>query len=453
MLSSSRRFVSGAALLAALSVSLGMLVPSTAQSAVARAGGWEPAVTIATAETPPASGDVAVDAAGWSVAVWYDAADRGIWSAVKPPEQPWGAAERIGSGSAHRRLGLPHPQVGIDRAGTATVLWPGPGAEQRVFAARHPRGGSWSEPVAVSTPVPTEPRECRLEPQSLRLAVGVGGSAVAAWELKRCRPTVLQAAYASPQGAWIFPATVDSHALGAQLGVDRSGNAVIAYRKRGVAPQGSGLLTAFVSRRPVAGEWRDPRRLANVGDGGHVGPQVAVNPRGVAVVVFAQRRVMAVRRPVAGPWGALEPVSRQQGDDGPVVALDNSGTATVAWRSELEWGGTYRILAARNAAGGSWTHPVEIDPFDSLESFVVLAIATNGPGDIILGWVRWTASAGTSVRAAFRPANGRWRSPKLLARRNWTTPAVGIGRNGDAVTLWTTPEAVRARVRSNTTAP
>jgi hypothetical protein len=115
-------------------------------------------------------------------------------------------------------------------------------------------------------------------------------------------------------------------------------------------------------------------------------PLVAVNPRGVAVVVFAQRR---------------------------------------AWR-----------CGAR-----------------PLESFVVLAIATNGPGDIILGWERWTASAGTSARAAFRPADGHWRSPKLLATGNWTTPAVGIARNGHAVALWTTPEAVQARLRRDTTAP
>jgi hypothetical protein len=203
-------------------------------------------------------------------------------------------------------------------------------------------------------------------------------------------------------------------------------------------------------RRHACWRVRFDRRLMRPGSPAAVG-RCEPARRGRRGVRAAQG--MAVRRPAAGPWGALEQVSRRQGDDGPVVALDNSGTATVDWRSELEGGGTYRILAARNAAGGPWTHPVEIDPFDSLESFVVLAIATNGPGDIILGWERWTASAGTSARAAFRPADGHWRSPKLLATGNWTTPAVGIARNGHAVALWTTPEAVQARLRRDTTAP
>jgi hypothetical protein len=142
------------------------------------------------------------------------------------------------------------------------------------------------------------------------------------------------------------------------------------------------------------------------------------------------------------------PVSdRGAGGDGPVVALDAAGTATIAWRSHDEL--SERIMAARYAPGGPTSRAIEVDPLYPDESFVRLDIAANGPGDVMLGWNRWSASAGESVVAAFRPATGHWRSPRLLTRRNLRTPHVGIARNGDATLLWTAWDQMQARTRIN----
>jgi hypothetical protein len=420
---------------AALSAS-GRVVAHTPVAAE-RVGAWEPTVTLATAATPRVSGDVTVDPAGWSVAVWYDMADRGIWGATRPPGQPWRPAERIGTGSAHRRLGLPHPQVGIDRTGTATVLWPGPGAEQRVYAARHPRGGTWSEPVPVSDPIPAEPPECRLAPQSLRLSVGPGGASVASWEWKKCRPTLLQAAYAPPHQAWSPPVTIDEHARHSQLAVDRRGTAVITYVKR--SRRESDIV--MVSRRPADGSWGAARSFGAAVDDD---PQVAMNPRGVTVVVFVNPDgIVAVRRPVAGPWRSPVPVSRPRATGAPVVALDSSGTATIAWASP----GPRQVLAARYPARGPLPGPVEVASFVVGDSFAHVVIAANGPGDVILGWNSWSPASGERVYAAFQRETGRWGSVKRLTRRNQWTPQVAIARNGDAQVLWTTGESVQARLR------
>ena len=197
------------------------------------------------------------------------------------------------------------------------------------------------------------------------------------------------------------------------------------------------------------GNWSTPRRFGAVTARPHVGPQVAMNPRGLTILVYVEGgdRIMAVVRPVARHWGRPVLVSRRNGGgDGPVVALDNAGAATVAWRAQSEL--SQGSLAVRRSGGGSWTTPERIDPSYPNESFVTLTIAANGPGDVILAWSRWSADIGERAYAVFRPQAGRWGAPKLLTGRNRWAPVTSLARNGDAVAMWTASGSVQARYRT-----
>jgi len=136
--------------------------------------GWGAPQLAETDDEVAYSADVAVDASGNAVAAWiqFDGAIYSIWSNRYVTGMGWGGAEIIeaGSGSAYQ------PQVAVDASGNATVVWDQyDGGNLGIWANRYEVGIGWSEAQLIEIHVDGD---SALEPQ---VAVDGLGNAITVW--------------------------------------------------------------------------------------------------------------------------------------------------------------------------------------------------------------------------------------------------------------------------------
>jgi PKD domain len=208
-----------------------------------RTGVWDPAVTIspsAAAEGEPA---LAVNAAGDAVAAWPARTSGGtsvVQVASYRPSTGWTPAGDLGGAATPGE-----PQVALDAAGLAVVVWRGEG-EGAPRAASQVAGGAWSRSVAIASGGGDEPR----------VAVAPGGNAVAVWTQDGVAEAALRPA---ASGEWLPAAEIaESDASGPRISVD-SGNGVVVVWIR----QASGRLvlegTQLVGDGPFLDHLRIPK--------------------------------------------------------------------------------------------------------------------------------------------------------------------------------------------------
>ena len=307
----------------------------------------------------------------------------------------------------------PNPQsaaLAVDGRGTVTAVWATSAWPHRVVVARRPAAGTWGEPRTL----------------------GPGSSPVVAADA-RGRVTV----------AWLS---------------QRAGYT-------------DGVLAA---RRPVGGPWPDPVRLTrdrtvpgypHDGEGpyGAVDVDLAVNARGAVVVAWAWGsddrdvpwRVQAAVRPAVGPWRAARDVTPASGARFPQVGIAADRTATVLYGRQ-PFGHPQQLLARRWRVGSGWTTPTVV----AREGYAH-TVAVDRAGDAVAAF----SPDFSGVRAAYRPADGRWRSSErispagaqvddfALAMNRPGRVLVAMGRSSGRVdvvertrrTSWTDPAMITAR--------
>mgnify|MGYP000952892398 CR=1 FL=1 len=169
------------------------------------------------------------------------------------------------------------------------------------------------------------------------------------------------------------------------------------------------------------------------------------------VVVYTDGRVHAARRPWGGHWERPVAISPPRSHaSGPTLAVDSSGTSTVAWLLPSN-----RIEAVRARIHGSWTRPTEVAPASEL-LVDWLMIAANGPGDLMLAWSTQTPAntngPGNAVHVAIRGHQGPWGEPETVSKTYGWRPQVALARNSDGLVVWTKlargGPRVQARFRS-----
>jgi hypothetical protein len=271
----------------------------------------------------------------------------------------------------------PNPQgaaLAVDGRGTVTAVWATSSWPHRVVAARRAAGGTWGEPQTL----------------------GRGHSPVVAADA-RGRVTV----------AWLS---------------QRSGYT-------------DGVLAA---RRPVGGPWSDPVRLTRdrtvpgyPHDGespyGAVDVDLAVNARGAAVAAWAWGsddrdvpwRVQAAVRPVAGPWRAAQDVTPASGARFPQLGIAADRTATVLYGRQ-PFGHPQQLLARRWRVGSGWTRPTVV----AAEGYAH-TVAVDRAGNAVVAF----SPDFSSVRAAYRPADGRWRRPARVSPAGAQVDALALAMN------------------------
>lgn len=253
----------------------------TVEAASARAGSerWSAPTTL---EGPAALGGpvIAVSPSGAAVAAWLQSVSGSnftgerdeVIAAVRSARGAWGPAVPLGSeyelpGEADPTTNPPGPEVAIDRAGAAIVVW------------QHQAGGK----VLAEADV--------FEPKAMR---------------------------------WGPPnAIAGSNAIDPDVALDTAGDATVAW----TTPD-DGVATS--SRRLTGScSWTRPRTLLKA-QVNIPFPHVAASPDGAAMIVWQGPVRAAVRSSPGSPWQRPATLSSASGGE-PQVALDPEGDAVVAW--------------------------------------------------------------------------------------------------------------------------
>jgi hypothetical protein len=199
------------------------------RSAFRPAGGsWRRPVTIGRRQDLSVGPHIAVDPRGDAIAAWagYERTNQCCATVVRSAFRPAGGRWR-GQVTLERNNYTGGVQVALGKRGDATAVWYG---STGVRSASRPAGGLWAAAVTIATP------SSRVD--SLRVGLDPQGDGLAVWWVTPLPtvPSEVQAAMASPQGAWqpavnlgggASPLTAFDGSTGAAL--DSQGNAVVVW--------------------------------------------------------------------------------------------------------------------------------------------------------------------------------------------------------------------------------
>lgn len=370
-------------------------------------GAWQPPVLLSPAEIPGAAHPkLAIDNAGDAITVW----DRGspidavTQAAFMTPEGLWRTPVDISpeGDSAFE------PQVAFDPQGNALVLWDhfenySKGTYEYIAqSAFRPAGGTWQEPVNVSTP-------CFAG--GLHVAFDGQGNATAVWDQWSdgfLSTPIVEAAARPARGAWQTPVNLTAGAdeidqpRGAQepaVAMDAQGDAVVVWKWQ----FGGVIQTAF---KPTNGAWEAPVGLSTFDESAR-NPDVAFNGQGDALAVWVLNApngeggtVQAAFKPAGGAWQAPQGLSRTSSSPNlPQVAFDGDGDALVGWSDE------YGIQALGYVASGPILNDVSIPAEGTTGQPLDFSVS---PLDVwsVLGATSWnfgdgTTASGPSVNHAY----------------------------------------------------
>ena len=406
-------------LLACLAAGALMLSPGRAWSAPS----WFSPVNLsARGSNNGASGPrIAVDSVGDVVAVWYrfDGSHWIVQSTSKPAGGAWATPVDLSAGDHDAGS----PQIAIDHAGNAIAVWNRYyNGEFVVQSASKPAGGTWGQPVDISTVYSAA------EPD---VALDAAGNAVAVWT--DVFDGVVQAAIRSASGAWQSPVDLSAENLSSsdvRVAVDPAGDAVAIWDSYDEEHE---IEIVQSARMPAGGAWSTP---VNLGPGNE--PQIATAATGDAVAIWStfegdQDIIRSAVKPAGGGWGMPTDLSAPGlASVAPMIAVNASGDAVAVW--ELFINGT--IQGATKSAGGSWTTPTNLSsPASSVSAKPTVTIDPGGNSV-----ATWTYADGSksSIQSTSRAKSGTWQPPVRLSTAGISSAAsdVGIDSEGNPTAVW-----------------
>jgi len=316
--------------------------------------------------------------AGTALAVPAQAA--GSWS---PPVQlPAGC---VSSGSV--------PGLAVNAAGAEAAAGSqlNAGNSSSVLVCTSADGQTWPAPATVG------------QGGSAAVALAADGRAVAAWAGGPYTAPVIQASVRPPGGTWSAPVTVGTDARGPLIGIDRSGNAIIAWM--------GATGTVYTASLPAGGSWTPAQTLATTNNGS--GLAMAVNSAGSAVLTWAAKGTgvgtYADSGTILGGFAAPVKVGLPPYPGGRTsVALNDADQAVMVWARGL---GAANVAATRSAAG-TWSAAVQLSANEAGN----LNVAIDGAGDAVATFEQYVPN--TSIVALYAsklPAGGSWGPPALLS--------------------------------------
>ncbi|HEX6242347.1 MAG TPA: calcium-binding EGF-like domain-containing protein [Polyangiales bacterium] len=236
------------------------------------------------------------------------------------------------------------PQVEVDGGGNAIVVWRDSNANLGVMANRFTVGAGWGTPVSIHKP---------LSPflQSPRLAIDVAGNATAVWvNLTTGAPNSIAASRYDTTTGWDEATLIEASnepASSPDVAADGTGGAFVVWSQKGAAYQ-----SIWANRFARGTGWGSAVLLEQDDAGDALAPQVAADAAGNAIAVWAQgdgtrTNLWAARYVVGRGWNA--PVLLEDDDRGnaglPQVSMNARGEAMVIWSQHD--GTRSNVLAAR----------------------------------------------------------------------------------------------------------
>jgi hypothetical protein len=411
-----------------LAVIAALLFALLAAAPAGAAPAWLSPEAVSSREGEAFSPKVAVDAAGDSTAVWYR--DDGTREAVEVNTRPAGGRWAIAGPLSDTARIADDPEVAVDPAGDAVVVWEEVVGGHFLIEARvRPAGGSWGAAEQLSSE-----GQSAIEPV---VAIDAAGEAVAAWTRSDGSKDIVEASTRPKGGTWSAPeklsaAGEDAREVGAGIG---AGEATVVWRRANGTNQ---VIEA--SSRPRGGGWSGAAELS---DDSHEAdnPEVAVAPDGEAVVLWRWDNGLheviqaTVRAPGGGPWPLAEELSAFGSDAfEPAVAATDGGVAAV-WS---EGGAVLALIeVATLAPGGGWSPAKAISEGGGEANGAQVSLDAGGRA--FVAWQRGVGPADAVVEAAQGTVGGSWSGPSKLSASEGVdgrTPDVGVDAGGDATVVW-----------------
>ena len=229
------------------------------------AGVWSQVIQIDKDQGIAVQPHVALDPSGNGIAVW----DEGTVWANRFENGVWGTAQRIQSGAD----GSTTPQVALDAAGNGVAVW----SARNGMVFNRFVSNTWHTSEVVET-------EGAVRASNPQVALDPSGDGVALWHQDDgTEDSIWASRFAS--GAWGDPELIESNSGDAhhpRLALDAAGNGVAVWL------QVDGAHESLWANRFALGSWGEPVLVETGDDGDAQSPQVALNPEGSGIVVWAQ---------------------------------------------------------------------------------------------------------------------------------------------------------------------
>jgi hypothetical protein len=334
------------------------------------------------------------------------------------------------------------PQVAVNPStGDAVVVWQrSDGTNNRVQDRARTAAGTWSAIQTLS--------DAGGDAGDPQVGLDSAGNAVVVWERFDGTNQRVQARVRSAGGGLSAVQTLSAaghDAVLPQVGVDPGGDAVVVW------PRHDGTNYRVQARARAAGGTVSAIQTLSAAGQDAVGPQVAVDSGANAVVVWqgfdgTNRRIEARARSAGGVVGPIQTMSAA-GQDAfvPQVAADSAGNAVLVW--ERSDGSTYRVQARTRTAGGAVSATQTLSAAG--ESGLDPQLGLDSAGNAVVVWYRSDGS-NARVQARTRAAGGTMGAIQTLsiAGQDATEPQVAVNAGGAAVGTWTRDDAGITRIQA-----
>lgn len=315
----------------------------------------------------------------------------------------------------------------MDRDANVLVVWDDivvPGAVG-VLAARSTLAEGFNEPVEIGDTA----LHGAVQPD---VAVHPEGHAIAVFQQPDGVRDNIWFNRFTPARGWETPAPLEQRDTDVmsnpKVAMDSEGNAIAVWEES----DESGNKSLWASRYALP-SGPDARTEAVVidDDARSFNPQVAVNARGLAVVVWDSEDGMTARfRHGPADWGFPRIIQDETGNaQFPSVGLDNDDRALVIWQQAPHAG----VYFTRHSPELGWEAPGPVDSVDSsFESDGALAVAPNGQA------VTLWKSDGIIEGSASAPGQP-WSIPTQVSAPSpydAFNPRPFLGPNGDGFAIW-----------------
>lgn len=319
-----------------------------------------------------------------------------------------------------------YPAIAIAGGGNATVAWTGGGPfSAQTEARRIGPDGSLGPILELSETGAQSPVD---------LGVSGDGSATVVW-----RRHGIELARISPAGdpgpvVRITEDTEGVERIRPKIAVAADGTAIVAWVRFGTSRRKA--EAAVVS---PDGDVGPITRLARAD--GISAPNIAIDERGTATVVWRAYRKRKKRRVIAGArldrTGDLQRLGRISGrtarNAGEQVAVGPSGEATVVWR---HYGGRYSVQSVRISAAGKISRRSLLarSSFGSrYPYFTSPGIAYGADGHTHASWVRHNGRAGARLWSSPLDRRGAARDPLPISKRDRRASAAELAIDSTGV--------------------
>lgn len=243
--------------------------------------GWGTGTLIETGDAGPGeNADVAVDAAGNAVAVWYqsDGTRDNIWVNHFVAGTGWGIATQIESNDLGNAR---NPQVAVDAGGNAVAVWyQSDGTRYSIWANQFATGSGWGTAALI------EDNDVG-DAFSARLAMDTNGGAIVVWYQSDGTRDNVWANRFIPGNGWGAAELIETDNVGGVFGatvtVDAHGNAVAVWS------QSDGTRNNVWANRFVSGSGWGTAGLVETDNAGSAhSTQIAVDASGNVIAVWSQ---------------------------------------------------------------------------------------------------------------------------------------------------------------------